>query len=215
MRGCFKGLGAEIAAERSDKGIEDDLHKIIGVCDAAFKDNANDPTCLPNFEGDYWSGEVEHIIVTVKKQEEEKQKSREASAAFTAGCAKIPVVQGLKKGTRSNPGLLEVEALKVMQTRDPVMARLGASILKMKQNFMVAHLYTREFVEAIEDNLPFTADDETAAIMGNSQIREQLKAACNDTRSKPNADLLVQRPFVVDAAALFGKQNFACEMADH
>lgn len=41
LRGYFKGLGAEIAAERSDKGIEDDLHKIIGVCDAAFKDNAN------------------------------------------------------------------------------------------------------------------------------------------------------------------------------
>ena len=37
----FKGLGAEISAERSDKGIEDDLHKIIGVCDACFKDASN------------------------------------------------------------------------------------------------------------------------------------------------------------------------------
>lgn len=34
-------MGAEISAERSDKGIEDDLHKIIGVCDACFKDTAN------------------------------------------------------------------------------------------------------------------------------------------------------------------------------
>ncbi len=41
MRGFFKGLGAEISAERSDKGIEDDLHKIIGVCEACFKDNVN------------------------------------------------------------------------------------------------------------------------------------------------------------------------------
>ena len=41
LRGYFKGLGAEISAERSEKGIEDDLHKIIGVCDACFKDTAN------------------------------------------------------------------------------------------------------------------------------------------------------------------------------
>ena len=41
LRGYFKGLGAEIAAERSDKGIDDDLHKIIGVSDSCFKDNAN------------------------------------------------------------------------------------------------------------------------------------------------------------------------------
>jgi translation initiation factor 3 subunit M len=34
-------LGAEISAERSEKGIEDDLHKIIGVCDACFKDATN------------------------------------------------------------------------------------------------------------------------------------------------------------------------------
>ena len=37
LRAYFKGLGAEIAPERSDKGFEDDLHKIIGVCDACFK----------------------------------------------------------------------------------------------------------------------------------------------------------------------------------
>ena len=43
LRAYFKSLGAEIAVERSDKGFEDDLHKIIGVCDACFKDtNAKD-----------------------------------------------------------------------------------------------------------------------------------------------------------------------------
>lgn len=38
MRRYFKSLGAEISEEKSNKGIEDDLHKIIGVCDVCFKD---------------------------------------------------------------------------------------------------------------------------------------------------------------------------------
>ena len=38
LRAYLKGLGAEISAEKSPKGIEDDLHKIIGVCDTCFKD---------------------------------------------------------------------------------------------------------------------------------------------------------------------------------
>ncbi len=37
LRAYFKSLGDEISAERSPKGIEDDLHKIIGVCDAALQ----------------------------------------------------------------------------------------------------------------------------------------------------------------------------------
>jgi len=40
LRAYFKNLGAEISGERSPKGIEDDLHKIIGVCDACFKESA-------------------------------------------------------------------------------------------------------------------------------------------------------------------------------
>jgi len=38
LRRYFKNLGAEISEEKSSKGIEDDLHKIIGVCDICFKD---------------------------------------------------------------------------------------------------------------------------------------------------------------------------------
>lgn len=38
LRKFFKSLGAEISEEKSSKGIEDDLHKIIGVCDVCFKD---------------------------------------------------------------------------------------------------------------------------------------------------------------------------------
>lgn len=38
LRRYFKSLGAEISEDKSNKGIEDDLHKIIGVCDVCFKD---------------------------------------------------------------------------------------------------------------------------------------------------------------------------------
>lgn len=38
LRVYFKSLGAEISEEKSPKGIEDDLHKIIGVCEACFKE---------------------------------------------------------------------------------------------------------------------------------------------------------------------------------
>lgn len=38
LRIYLKGLGAEISEEKSVKGIEDDLHKIIGVCEACFKE---------------------------------------------------------------------------------------------------------------------------------------------------------------------------------
>nr|QBH73925.1 eukaryotic translation initiation factor 3 subunit M [Nicoletia phytophila] len=38
LRVYFKDLGAEISEEKSPKGIEDDLHKIIGVCDSCFKE---------------------------------------------------------------------------------------------------------------------------------------------------------------------------------
>lgn len=38
LRAYFKSLGAEISEERSPRGLEDDLHKIIGVCDSCFKD---------------------------------------------------------------------------------------------------------------------------------------------------------------------------------
>ncbi|KAL1122636.1 hypothetical protein AAG570_002963 [Ranatra chinensis] len=36
LRAHLKQLGAEISEEMSPKGIEDDLHKIIGVCDVSF-----------------------------------------------------------------------------------------------------------------------------------------------------------------------------------
>ncbi|XP_037024387.1 eukaryotic translation initiation factor 3 subunit M [Bradysia coprophila] len=38
LRKYLKSKDAEISEEKSSKGIEDDLHKIIGVCDVCFKD---------------------------------------------------------------------------------------------------------------------------------------------------------------------------------
>jgi len=43
LRDYMKGLGAEISSQPSPKGMEDDLHKIIGVCDICFqKGNESD-----------------------------------------------------------------------------------------------------------------------------------------------------------------------------
>lgn len=49
LRKYFKSLGAEISEEKSPKGIEDDLHKIVGVCDVCFKEpNESDIEAILN-----------------------------------------------------------------------------------------------------------------------------------------------------------------------
>lgn len=42
LRAYLKEVGAEISVERSPKGLEDDLHKIIGVCDTCFSSEATE-----------------------------------------------------------------------------------------------------------------------------------------------------------------------------
>jgi len=42
LRTYLKEVGAEISLERSPKGLEDDLHKIIGVCDTCFSSEATE-----------------------------------------------------------------------------------------------------------------------------------------------------------------------------
>ncbi|KAK8725783.1 hypothetical protein OTU49_010479, partial [Cherax quadricarinatus] len=42
LRAYLNEVGAEISKERSSKGLEDDLHKIIGVCDTAFSSEATE-----------------------------------------------------------------------------------------------------------------------------------------------------------------------------
>lgn len=38
LRAYLRGLGAEISEEKSAKGIEDDLHKIVGAVEACFRE---------------------------------------------------------------------------------------------------------------------------------------------------------------------------------
>ena len=68
LRAYFKGLGAEISKERSEKGIEDDLHKIIGVCDACFTDVNN-----PNQIEEVLNGIVS-MFALVRIEEKTKKK---------------------------------------------------------------------------------------------------------------------------------------------
>lgn len=62
LRRYFKGLGAEISEEKSNKGIEDDLHKIIGVCDVCFKDG--DPNDIDGI-----LNSIVSIMVSVSKND--------------------------------------------------------------------------------------------------------------------------------------------------
>jgi len=79
LRAYFKSLGAEIAAERSEKGIEDDLHKIIGVCDAAFKDsNVREP-------------QVEEVLNGIVSMLALVEKSENLIVAFCEKLSKAPV----------------------------------------------------------------------------------------------------------------------------
>lgn len=40
LRKYFKSLGADISEEKSPNGVEDDVHKIVGVCDTCFKEQS-------------------------------------------------------------------------------------------------------------------------------------------------------------------------------
>lgn len=127
--------------------------------DEYFLDAGNNPSMLPYFEGDYWVGEVENIISDVKKSERERHKAyQEINGTGKLSGGKSVVVPGNKRGTRSNPGEL------VAQEPDKIMTKLGQAFVNMKANFIVAYLYSREFVEATEKGTKFTVADEKQAI---------------------------------------------------
>jgi len=65
LRSYFKSLGAEITLEGSEKGIEDDLHKIIGVCDACFKDQ---PNANPSEIEEVFNGIVSMLALVEKSE---------------------------------------------------------------------------------------------------------------------------------------------------
>ncbi|XP_066259240.1 eukaryotic translation initiation factor 3 subunit M [Euwallacea similis] len=83
LRGYLKSLGAEISEERSPKGIEDDLHKIIGVCDTCFKEG-NEP------EVELVLNDIVSIMVLVSPERAEN--------IILAFCEKLTKAQGQKLG---------------------------------------------------------------------------------------------------------------------
>jgi len=122
----------------------------------AVSGQAVDPTCIPYFEGDYISGELENIIKDVTADEEAKKKERDA-VSIPGSSSKVA---GRKRGTRSNPGEL------VNQNQDKIMLRLGQALTNMKQNFIIANLLSRDFAAAVErgeDVSNWVVDEEDGA----------------------------------------------------
>ena len=122
----------------------------------AVAGQAVDPTCIPYFEGDYISGELENIIKDVTVDEEAKKKERD-TVSVPGSSSKVA---GRKRGTRSNPGEL------VNQDQDKIMLRLGQALTNMKQNFIIANLLSRDFAAAVErgeDVSNWVVDEEDGA----------------------------------------------------
>ncbi|GMI08523.1 hypothetical protein TrLO_g15972 [Triparma laevis f. longispina] len=119
-----------------------------------FTNPRNDPRVLPYFEGDYWTGEVEKIIETVKAGE---NRNKDAQGLFKPDCTQEELLK--KRGTRSNPTEIVDNIIP-----DKVMTKIGASILPMKPNFLVAYLYSREFAKAKDNDKPFSVAEEKKAI---------------------------------------------------
>lgn len=84
LRIYFKSLGAEISDEKSPRGIEDDLHKIIGVCDACFKEG--DEKDIENMLNDIVS-----ILIHIPVERAEN--------LILAFCEKLKKAPGLKLGS--------------------------------------------------------------------------------------------------------------------
>ncbi|KAF7266873.1 eukaryotic translation initiation factor 3 subunit m [Rhynchophorus ferrugineus] len=83
LRAYLKSLGAEISEERSPKGIDDDLHKIIGVCDTCFKEGNE-------AEVELVLNDIVSIMVLVPAERAEN--------IILAFCEKLTKAQGLKLG---------------------------------------------------------------------------------------------------------------------
>ncbi|XP_015599246.1 eukaryotic translation initiation factor 3 subunit M [Cephus cinctus] len=83
LRVYFKSLGAEISEEKSPRGIEDDLHKIIGVCDVCFKEgNESEIETVLN--------DIVSIMVVIPIER--------AGNLILAFCEKLTKAPGLKLG---------------------------------------------------------------------------------------------------------------------
>lgn len=83
IRKYFKSLGAEISEEKSPKGIEDDLHKICGVCDVCLKKDGN----VAEIDG------VLNSIVSIMVSVISSERSENLILAFCEKLTKAPTLE--------------------------------------------------------------------------------------------------------------------------
>lgn len=121
------------------------ISKVKTLYDEYFKnDLAVSPCCLPYFEGDYLTGEIENILNHLKVEEKNKKDREKLNPKSRHALNKQQKKVGKKVGTRSNPGEL------VNQERDKVMLRLGQTLNTMKRNFIVVQIHSDEVIAAME-----------------------------------------------------------------
>mmetsp|Transcript_1361 Transcript_1361/g.2314 ORF Transcript_1361/g.2314 Transcript_1361/m.2314 type:complete len:1768 (+) Transcript_1361:193-5496(+) len=126
--------------------------KMTNAYDLYFANPKNDATVLPYMEGDYFPGELENIIKDIDEGKNLSKKPDKSGKGKKDGKKKKKAKKGGREGTRS--GGLDADLLaasgiqpegvdiKSLQEggRDYVMQRLGETINRMKDNFIVAYL---------------------------------------------------------------------------
>ncbi len=126
--------------------------KMTNAYDLYFANPKNDATALPYMEGDYFPGELENIIKDIDEGKNLSKKPDKSGKGKKDGKKKKKAKKGGREGTRS--GGLDTDLLaasgiqpegvdvKSLQEggRDYVMQRLGETINRMKDNFIVAYL---------------------------------------------------------------------------
>lgn len=126
--------------------------KMTNAYDLYFANDKNDATVLPYMEGDYFPGELENIIKDIDEGKNLSKKPDKVGKGKKDGTKKKKAKKGGREGTRSGGLDAELLAASGIQPegvdvrslqeggRDYVMQRLGETINRMKDNFIVAHL---------------------------------------------------------------------------
>jgi len=126
--------------------------RMTNAYDLYFANDKNHATVLPYMEGDYFPGELENIIKDIDEGKNLSKKPDKSGKGKKDGVKKKKAKKGGREGTRS--GGLDQELLaasgiqpegvdiKSLQEggKDYVMQRLGETINRMKDNFIVAYL---------------------------------------------------------------------------
>ena len=120
------------------------------------------PLEVPYFDGDYWVGEAENHIEQINKKERDR----------------------LEEVVKED-GTVELVGA-VGTTTDRLMTKMGEAMEKMKANFLVAYLYTREFVEALEKGERWTIEDEKDAIR---KYLDKRRSEIAEVRKKEQEEL--------------------------